>query len=240
MLQVVCDELSLQHSLHAMYKSSCGYYKKDELGRYHTTERTVFVIRDTFWRGTGPHERIETERHKAYRVFTSKHSRLLRPAGTPPILKECETKVIPTKEVHWVTKVPKDYNVVTSHFVAYGNEATMAYGYGKPVLIARAGTFAERNGQRTPGDMAGQQDAQADEGASSQPAQIGAKPAAEIAELGRSELLPATATSSGSPSGAEVALMAAENLGCVTYVETTKSATSLCRVEDAALVEPDN
>lgn len=52
----------------------------------------------------------------------------------------------------------------------------------------------------------------------------GAKPAAEIAELGRSELLPATATSSGSPSGAEVALMAAENLG----------------VEDAALVEPDN
>ncbi|TRM59924.1 hypothetical protein BD626DRAFT_408499 [Schizophyllum amplum] len=109
MLQAVCDELGLQHSLHAVYKTSagCDYYSGDSDG-----DKTVHIVRDTFWKGT--HQQVDMD---LYHYIRDKKSILLRAAGTRTF-KDDYGKVVPTKEVHWVTKVPTQYNVVKSHYGA--------------------------------------------------------------------------------------------------------------------------
>ncbi|KAL1733982.1 hypothetical protein EV714DRAFT_203423 [Schizophyllum commune] len=135
MIKIVCDELGLPNSLKAMYRSTSDVYDGVR----------VFVARDTFWKGTGPHQQIDTEVGCPYETYTNKTSIVLRPAGAPP-LTDYKRRVKPTEEVKWITEVPKDYNVVKSTYMAYGNEAQIEYAYGRPIIIARVGSFAERNG----------------------------------------------------------------------------------------------
>ena len=107
MIKIVCDELGLPYSLKAMYRSTSDVYDG----------MRVFVARDTFWKGTGPYERIDTEVGCPYETYTNKTSIVLRPAGAPP-LTDYKRRVKPTEEVKWITEVPKDYNVVKSTYSA--------------------------------------------------------------------------------------------------------------------------
>ncbi|KAL1734157.1 hypothetical protein EV714DRAFT_202946 [Schizophyllum commune] len=116
MLKIVCDELELSISLKAIYESHAGYWNQ--------------------WEGE--------DELKSKRVLVAQDVILLRKAGAAPVIDDYDD-VVETEEVHWITELSKDFNVVKTPFVAYGNEAQMKYQYGMPVLLALVEPFVARS-----------------------------------------------------------------------------------------------
>uniref|UniRef100_D8QDV7 Prolyl 4-hydroxylase alpha subunit Fe(2+) 2OG dioxygenase domain-containing protein n=1 Tax=Schizophyllum commune (strain H4-8 / FGSC 9210) TaxID=578458 RepID=D8QDV7_SCHCM len=115
-LKIVCEELGLSVNLKALYESHAGYWSQWEDER-RPKDKPVLVARDTFW--------------------------LYEYEGAPVVGRYDE--VVETEEVHWITELSKDFNVVKTPFVAYGNEAQMKYQYGMPVLLALVEPFVARS-----------------------------------------------------------------------------------------------
>ncbi|KAI4520521.1 hypothetical protein GGG16DRAFT_63778 [Schizophyllum commune] len=119
MLKIVCEELGLSVSLKAIYESYAEYFSGFWPEEDYADKR-VMVARDYFW------------------------SIVLRNAGAAPVIDDYD-RAVDTEEVHWITKLSKDFNVVKAPFVAYGNEARMKYQYGMPVLLALVEPFVARS-----------------------------------------------------------------------------------------------
>ncbi|KAL1706486.1 hypothetical protein EV121DRAFT_201202 [Schizophyllum commune] len=116
MLKIVCEGLGLSISLKAIYESHAGYWNQ--------------------WEGE--------DELKSKRVLVAQDVILLRKAGAAPVIDDYDD-VVETEEVHWITELSKDFNVVKTPFVAYGNEAQMKYQYGMPVLLALVEPFVARS-----------------------------------------------------------------------------------------------
>ncbi|KAL1719101.1 hypothetical protein EV715DRAFT_199600 [Schizophyllum commune] len=116
MLKIVCEGLGLSISLKAIYESHAGYWNQ--------------------WEGE--------DELKSKRVLVAQDVILLRKAGAAPVVDDYDD-VVETEEVYWITELSKDFNVVKTPFVAYGNEAQMKYQYGMPVLLALVEPFVARS-----------------------------------------------------------------------------------------------
>ncbi|KAL1708422.1 hypothetical protein EV121DRAFT_197119 [Schizophyllum commune] len=137
MLKVVCEDLGLPCTLHAMYATTVD----EDRGKYYV-RRKVYIVRDHFYG--------ETLEHRPYKlsdycddVYREKGTLLLRKGREPPI-EPVYFDDLDTDEVYWITEVPSQYNTVKSHYMVYGNEAEMKFTYGMPVLLAEVKPYEER------------------------------------------------------------------------------------------------
>ncbi|KAL1756634.1 hypothetical protein FB107DRAFT_273808 [Schizophyllum commune] len=137
MLKVVCEDLGLPCTLHAMYATTVD----EDRGKYYV-RRKVYIVRDQFYG--------ETLERRPYKlsdycddVYSEKGTLLLRKGREPPI-EPVFFDDLDTDEVYWITEVPSQYNTVKSHYMVYGNEAEMKFTYGMLVLLAQVKPYEER------------------------------------------------------------------------------------------------
>ncbi|KAI5888560.1 uncharacterized protein SCHCODRAFT_01132416 [Schizophyllum commune H4-8] len=158
-LKIVCEELGLSVNLKALYESHAGYWSQWEDER-RPKDKPVLVARDTFWLYEYEGGQLWMEEQAPYRYLMENYAELpegveeeeeeeegivlLRKAGAAPVVGRYD-EVVETEEVHWITELSKDFNVVKTPFVAYGNEAQMKYQYGMPVLLALVEPFVARS-----------------------------------------------------------------------------------------------
>ncbi|KAI5832897.1 hypothetical protein K523DRAFT_370344 [Schizophyllum commune Tattone D] len=151
MLKIVCEELGLSVSLKAIYESYAEYFSGFWPEEDYADKR-VMVARDYFW-SYYQHCQLWEEEQAPFRYLLENYdddlpkdagSIVLRNAGAAPVIDDYD-RAVDTEEVHWITKLSKDFNVVKAPFVAYGNEARMKYQYGMPVLLALVEPFVARS-----------------------------------------------------------------------------------------------
>ncbi|KAL1758475.1 hypothetical protein FB107DRAFT_288412 [Schizophyllum commune] len=150
MLKIVCEGLGLSISLKAIYESHAGYWNQWE-GEDELKSKRVLVARDHFW--LYDYGQLQMDYQPPYCYLMENYADelpkeeedviLLRKAGAAPVIDDYD-HVVETEEVHWITELSKDFNVVKTPFVAYGNEAQMKYQYGMPVLLALVEPFVAR------------------------------------------------------------------------------------------------
>ncbi|KAL1723050.1 hypothetical protein EV715DRAFT_191307 [Schizophyllum commune] len=137
MLKVVCEDLGLPCTLHAMYATNVD----EDRGKYYV-RRKVYIVRDQFYGET-----LERRPYKLSdycdEVYREKGTLLLRKGREPPI-EPVFFDDLDTDEVYWITEVSSQFNTVKSHYMVYGNEAEMKFTYGMPILLAEVKPYEER------------------------------------------------------------------------------------------------
>ena len=111
MLKVVCEDLGLPCTLHAMYATTVD----EDRGKYYV-RRKVYIVRDQFYG--------ETLERRPYKlsdycddVYREKGTLLLR-KGREPLIEPVYFDDLDTDEVYWITEVPSQFNTVKSHYSA--------------------------------------------------------------------------------------------------------------------------
>jgi hypothetical protein len=129
----VCDQLSLDASLKAIYKD------KIEVGMKYITHN--IMVDEVRGMGGWPVEEDLTSflRGNPY------CGKVIYDVGTEPPMDWDEKPVVASQAVavSWVTPLT-EYARFSLPYVAYGNEATLAHIYGNVCLVAKVGPFGQR------------------------------------------------------------------------------------------------